>query len=108
MRLNRKTTLKTLTAALVSAASIIPSMAAAAVIGDSLQDRLAVADAADTLEVIVAFEGDDCFAVKNKFWAGAEAHNERIVYNDGRIVLGHWMLEDKRVKTASALIDHRQ
>ena len=58
MRLNRKKKLKTLTLSLVSAASLLPSIAAAAVLGDSLQDRLAAADAADTLEVIVAFEGD--------------------------------------------------
>lgn len=58
MRLKTSSGLKRLTAALVSAASILPSLALAAEIGDSLQSKLASLGANDSLEVIVSFDGD--------------------------------------------------
>lgn len=56
--MRQKNTLRSLAAALASAASLLPSLAVAAVIGESLEAKLGTLSAGDSVEVIVSFEGD--------------------------------------------------
>ncbi len=58
MRSCEPKTLKMLAAALASAASVLPSVATAAEIGDSLKQAMANLGAGETAEVIVSFESD--------------------------------------------------
>lgn len=58
MRLHSRTSLRSLAATLAASVSLLPAMAAAAEIGDSLRSEMAGLDGGETLQVIVSFDGE--------------------------------------------------